>query len=80
MAGHCPDSIPARDLGDHSYFAYLVVDDVDGTRGVLIVSTAAEAPIASFGASERPSILPRPKPGTNTATPYRSVRAGIERL
>ncbi|MCA9484468.1 MAG: VOC family protein [Nitrospina sp.] len=29
MAGHCPDSIPARDLGDHSYFAYLVVDDVD---------------------------------------------------
>ena len=29
MAGHCPDSIPARELGDHSYFAYLVVDDVD---------------------------------------------------
>ncbi|MGB7181620.1 MAG: VOC family protein, partial [Burkholderiaceae bacterium] len=29
MAGHCPDSIPARDLGDHSYFAYLVVDSSD---------------------------------------------------
>lgn len=29
MAGHCPDSIPARDLGDHSYFAYLVVEDAD---------------------------------------------------
>ena len=29
MAGHCPDATPARDLGDHSYFAYLVVDDVD---------------------------------------------------
>ena len=29
MAGHCPDSIPARDLGDHSYFAYLVVDSAD---------------------------------------------------
>ncbi len=27
MAGNCPDSIPARDLGDHSYFAYLVLDD-----------------------------------------------------
>jgi len=29
MAGHCPDSIPAKDLGDHSYFAYLVVDSAD---------------------------------------------------
>lgn len=29
MAGECPDAIAPRDLGDHSYFAYLVVDDVD---------------------------------------------------
>ncbi len=29
MAGHCPDAIPAHDLGDHSYFAYLVVDNID---------------------------------------------------
>jgi len=29
MAGHCPDSTPAGELGDHSYFAYLVVDGVD---------------------------------------------------
>jgi uncharacterized glyoxalase superfamily protein PhnB len=29
MAGRCPDAIPAAQLGDHSYFAYLVVDDVD---------------------------------------------------
>lgn len=29
MAGHCPGSIPARTLGDHSYFAYIVVDDAD---------------------------------------------------
>jgi uncharacterized glyoxalase superfamily protein PhnB len=29
MAGECPDAIPPRDLGDHSYFGYLVVDDVD---------------------------------------------------
>ncbi len=27
MAGHCPGSIPPGDLGDHSYFAYIVVDD-----------------------------------------------------
>ena len=29
MAGECPDAIPPRDIGDHSYFAYLAVDDVD---------------------------------------------------
>ncbi|MEM9482849.1 MAG: VOC family protein [Cyanobacteria bacterium P01_F01_bin.116] len=30
MAGECPDATPAQDLGDHSYFAYFVVDDVNG--------------------------------------------------
>jgi len=29
MLGRCPDSAPAADLGDHSYLAYLQVDDVD---------------------------------------------------
>jgi predicted enzyme related to lactoylglutathione lyase len=29
MAGSCPDALPAAQLGDHSYFAYLVVDDAD---------------------------------------------------
>src|SRR5690349_12804099 len=29
MLGSCPGSIPANDLGDHSYCAYLNVDDVD---------------------------------------------------
>ncbi|MGD1899700.1 MAG: VOC family protein [Phormidesmis sp.] len=29
MAGHCPDAIPALELGDHSYFEYFVVNDVD---------------------------------------------------
>jgi predicted enzyme related to lactoylglutathione lyase len=29
MAGECPDALLARDTGDHSYFAYFVVDDVD---------------------------------------------------
>jgi uncharacterized glyoxalase superfamily protein PhnB len=28
MAGQCPEAMPAEQLGDHSYFAYLVVDDV----------------------------------------------------
>ena len=29
MACESPDAIPARQLGDHSYFVYLVVDDVE---------------------------------------------------
>jgi catechol 2,3-dioxygenase-like lactoylglutathione lyase family enzyme len=29
MAGECPDEIPPSKLGDHSYFAYLEVDDLD---------------------------------------------------
>ncbi len=29
MLGECADSIPAKDLGDHSYFGYLVVDNAD---------------------------------------------------
>jgi catechol 2,3-dioxygenase-like lactoylglutathione lyase family enzyme len=29
MAGRCPDAPPARDIGEHSYFGYLVVDDAD---------------------------------------------------
>ena len=28
MLGHCPDERPAREIGDHSYLAYIVVDDV----------------------------------------------------
>ena len=27
--GECPDAIPPRDLGDHQYFAYVELDDVD---------------------------------------------------
>ena len=29
MAGECPDAPSPEELGDHSYFAYLEVDDVD---------------------------------------------------
>lgn len=29
MAGECSNAIPVAELGDHSYFAYLVVDDID---------------------------------------------------
>ena len=29
FAGECPDALPARDIGDHSYFAYWLIDDAD---------------------------------------------------
>jgi catechol 2,3-dioxygenase-like lactoylglutathione lyase family enzyme len=29
MAGECPDAMPPRDLGDHSYFGYIVVEGID---------------------------------------------------
>jgi predicted enzyme related to lactoylglutathione lyase len=29
MAGECPDAIPPAELGDHSYFAYLQVEEID---------------------------------------------------
>lgn len=35
MIGHCPDVIPAADVGDHSYFAYLHVEDVDAMHAEL---------------------------------------------
>jgi len=38
MAGHCPDAIPPRELGDHSYFAYLVVSDVDALHGRVVAA------------------------------------------
>jgi len=30
MLGECRDAIPAGELGDHSYFGYLRVDDAEG--------------------------------------------------
>ena len=50
MLGTCPDAIPPADLGDHSYFAYFEVDDVDayhaeiGPRGADIVAPPADKP------------------------------------
>ena len=35
LAGECPDAMPAADLGDHSYFAYIEVDGVDALHAEL---------------------------------------------
>jgi len=40
MAGECPDAIPPRDLGDHSYFGYLVVDRVEEYHKRVVASGA----------------------------------------
>jgi catechol 2,3-dioxygenase-like lactoylglutathione lyase family enzyme len=40
LAGECPDALPPRELGDHSYFAYLEVDDVDALHAELTAKGA----------------------------------------
>jgi len=50
MAGHCPDALAPGDLGDHSYFGYFVVDDIDDyykavvSRGAETVKTLRDEP------------------------------------
>lgn len=29
MLGHCPDEVPASQIKDHAYFAYVTVDGID---------------------------------------------------
>lgn len=40
MVGACPDAISPRNLGDHSYFGYLVRDDVDEFYARVVASGA----------------------------------------
>jgi catechol 2,3-dioxygenase-like lactoylglutathione lyase family enzyme len=42
MLGECPDVTPATDIGDHSYVAYVVVDDVDQMHAALVRRGGAE--------------------------------------
>ncbi len=50
MLGECRDALPPGELGDHSYFGYLRVDDVDGyyqdvkVKGVKIPSPIESKP------------------------------------
>jgi uncharacterized glyoxalase superfamily protein PhnB len=47
MLGRCPELVPASELGDHSYVAYLHVDDVDGfyARAVATGAEVLKGPI-----------------------------------
>jgi len=40
MAGNCPGAMPPNELGDHSYFCYLVVASVDDYYSELISNKA----------------------------------------
>lgn len=46
MLGHCPDEIPASQISDHSYFAYIEVDAIDKLHGEFLASglTSLSAP------------------------------------
>jgi predicted enzyme related to lactoylglutathione lyase len=50
MLGHCPDAVPARETGDHSWFGYLQVDDIDALHaefaesGAIIVNPPSDRP------------------------------------
>lgn len=50
MLGECPDAIPPADLGDHQYFAYIYVDDLNAYhneikgRGVDILAGPEDKP------------------------------------
>jgi uncharacterized glyoxalase superfamily protein PhnB len=39
--GECSDAMPATELGDHSYVAYVTVDDVDGLYSEFLSRGAA---------------------------------------
>jgi uncharacterized glyoxalase superfamily protein PhnB len=61
MIGHCPDATPPRETGDHSYFGYFHVDDVDGlhreiaARGAIVLVAPADKP---WGMREMPVATP----------------------
>jgi catechol 2,3-dioxygenase-like lactoylglutathione lyase family enzyme len=36
MLGHCPDAPSPHEIGDHSYFAHILVDNVDALHAELV--------------------------------------------
>jgi predicted enzyme related to lactoylglutathione lyase len=50
MLGRCPEAIPAADLGDHSYFAFIATPDVDAlhrefvARGAEVLALPKDKP------------------------------------
>ena len=50
MAGECPGAVPAREIGDHSYLAYVEVAGIDAlhddlrARGVELIKPLCDEP------------------------------------
>jgi len=50
MLGHCPDEVPAARIGNHSWFAYAYMDEVNAlhaeyaAKGVKIIQDLADRP------------------------------------
>jgi predicted enzyme related to lactoylglutathione lyase len=50
MLGHCPDAIPASEINDHSYIAYIEVQEIDElhrelqARGLKLLATPESKP------------------------------------
>jgi hypothetical protein len=52
MLGSCTDIIPVPDLGDHSYFGYIEVDDIDAYRAEIQVTPTSEPSDKPWGMRE----------------------------
>ena len=46
--GHCADATPASELGDHSYVAYVTVDDI-GSGGLSVNDVGGSLQVRSVG-------------------------------
>jgi uncharacterized glyoxalase superfamily protein PhnB len=50
LAGECPDAIPPSELGDHSYFAYVLAEQIDSlfseltARGAQLIKALRDEP------------------------------------
>lgn len=60
MLGECPDAIPPANLGDHQYFAYVVMDDIDAYHAEIAARGAVVPPPADrpWGMREMPVATP----------------------
>lgn len=46
MLGHCPDDLPPSELGCHSYFGYLLVDDAARYHSEVLARGGEPSPLA----------------------------------
>ena len=45
MLGHCPDEVPASQINDHSYFAYIEVQGVDELHDEFLARGLTSLPV-----------------------------------